>query len=284
MPKRDKKRSSVDHMDNVMNAVREMLVAQKLDFEKQCTERETMDQKLREDLLLNAHKEAEEIIAAAENSTAELLKQKQQWETEQARVAETQSFTDGGVIKLNVGGTRFETSLTTLRRFPDSLIGAMFSGRHTTAKDSEGCYFLDQDGTHFRHILNFLRNPTKFTLADISERDKLELRAEAEYYGLVNEIFPAYVESCELRDSNGDKIRITQDENGLWYGEPLEKSSSKHSSNRHRYIGQRVLLHICKGCDCAYVGTDTTRWIDDFVDDRRIRRKQPECEGCETCG
>jgi hypothetical protein len=33
-------------------------------------------------------------------------------------------------VKLNVGGTRFETTLTTLHRFPESMLATMFSGRH----------------------------------------------------------------------------------------------------------------------------------------------------------
>ena len=33
-------------------------------------------------------------------------------------------------VKLNVGGTKFETTLSTLTRYPDSLLAAMFSGRH----------------------------------------------------------------------------------------------------------------------------------------------------------
>ena len=43
-----------------------------------------------------------------------------------------------GKIKLDVGGHRFTTSLTTLRRFPDTMLGAMFSGRHTFHFDEEG--------------------------------------------------------------------------------------------------------------------------------------------------
>lgn len=34
----------------------------------------------------------------------------------------------------------------------------MFSGRFELQPDENGRYFIDRDGTHFRHILNFLRN------------------------------------------------------------------------------------------------------------------------------
>ena len=60
-------------------------------------------------------------------------------------------------VKLNVGGSKFETTLSTLTRYPDSMLGAMFSGRHEVPPDDEGYVFIDRDGTHFRAILNFLR-------------------------------------------------------------------------------------------------------------------------------
>jgi uracil-DNA glycosylase len=38
------------------------------------------------------------------------------------------------------------------------MLAAMFSGRHLNSQDEDGRYFIDRDGTHFRHILNFLRD------------------------------------------------------------------------------------------------------------------------------
>ena len=62
-------------------------------------------------------------------------------------------------IKLDIGGTIFTTSLTTLQRDPNSLLAAMFSGRHELEPDADdNSYFIDRDGTFFRFILNFLRD------------------------------------------------------------------------------------------------------------------------------
>jgi hypothetical protein len=62
-------------------------------------------------------------------------------------------------IKLDVGGTIFSTSLATLQRDPNTLLAAMFSGRHELELDEEdNSYFIDRDGTFFRFILNFLRD------------------------------------------------------------------------------------------------------------------------------
>ncbi|XP_078572282.1 BTB/POZ domain-containing protein KCTD7-like [Branchiostoma floridae x Branchiostoma japonicum] len=64
------------------------------------------------------------------------------------------------VIPLNVGGHTFTTTLMTLRRHEDSMLAAMFSGRHRATQDAEGRYFIDREGTYFIHILNFLRSET----------------------------------------------------------------------------------------------------------------------------
>jgi hypothetical protein len=64
-------------------------------------------------------------------------------------------------IKLNVGGAHFETTLRLLRKFPDSLLGTMFSGRvggyGLVRPDEHGEYFLDRDPMLFALILHFLR-------------------------------------------------------------------------------------------------------------------------------
>ena len=65
------------------------------------------------------------------------------------------------VIPLNVGGYHFVTTLSTLTKDKDSMLAAMFSGRHELDTDSEGRYFIDRDGTYFKEILNYLRDSTQ---------------------------------------------------------------------------------------------------------------------------
>ena len=60
-----------------------------------------------------------------------------------------------GTISLNVGGKIYETTLDTLRKDPDSMLCAMFSGRfELKANDRDGAYFIDRDGKLFRWVLN----------------------------------------------------------------------------------------------------------------------------------
>jgi hypothetical protein len=61
------------------------------------------------------------------------------------------------VVRLNVGGMMFSTTVDTLtQRDTYSMLAVMFSGRHRLHMDSKkGAVFIDRDGTHFRHILNW---------------------------------------------------------------------------------------------------------------------------------
>ncbi|KAK4519543.1 tRNA-His guanylyltransferase [Mucor velutinosus] len=87
-----------------------------------------------------------------------------------------------GKIRLNVGGSMFETSLSTLRRDTNSLLATMFSGRHLISAESDGSYFIDRDPSHFRLVLNYLRDlripPTILQDTKICQ----ELLQEAKYY------------------------------------------------------------------------------------------------------
>ena len=63
-------------------------------------------------------------------------------------------------VKLNVGGTKFETTIGTLTSSPGSLLARMFdpfSGRPLAAVGKDGCYLIDACPRAFSVILNWLR-------------------------------------------------------------------------------------------------------------------------------
>ncbi|XP_020624701.1 uncharacterized protein LOC110062180 isoform X2 [Orbicella faveolata] len=93
------------------------------------------------------------------------------------------------IVKLNIGGHHFSTSLETLTKDPGSMLHAMFSGRFDTKPSEDGSYFIDRDGTHFRYILNYLR--TGQLLVPKDEMVRRELLTEAEFYrveGIINNL------------------------------------------------------------------------------------------------
>ena len=93
------------------------------------------------------------------------------------------------VVKLSVGGARFQTTLATLQRFPGTFLEVMFNGTWRLELDDKGYHFIDRDGTHFRHILNFLREPAHFE-CELTPCELRELRRECKYYGLDDLMFP----------------------------------------------------------------------------------------------
>ena len=84
------------------------------------------------------------------------------------------------VVSLNVGGTIYTTSRATLTRFPNSMLGSMFSDRLPSIKDDKGNYLIDGDGSLFRYVLNFLRRSILVLPEDFKELDMLA--QEADYY------------------------------------------------------------------------------------------------------
>ena len=85
-------------------------------------------------------------------------------------------------VKLNVGGQHFTTSVQTLKKDPNSMLAAMFSGKFEMKPSEDGSFFIDRDGTYFRFILNYLRNG-ELILPEGATFLK-ELEAEAKFYQL----------------------------------------------------------------------------------------------------
>ena len=99
------------------------------------------------------------------------------------------------VIELNVGGSHFATLRSTLTKYPDTLLAMLVTTDVPVATDAAGRIFIDRDGTHFGTILQFLRdghvifapktmNGSRLSPATGVLERALELRIEAEYYGL----------------------------------------------------------------------------------------------------
>jgi hypothetical protein len=83
------------------------------------------------------------------------------------------------IIELNVGGKYYATTLTTLHKFPDSMLARMFSGQFPTTQDKDGRYFIDRNGDAFGVILDFLRTGNLFIPPYLCKELILE---EAQFY------------------------------------------------------------------------------------------------------
>lgn len=82
------------------------------------------------------------------------------------------------MIELNVGGRIFETTLMTLTKHNDTMLAAMFSGKHPQPQDKNGRYFIDADGDTFVYILRYLRHK------QLPPKDMIEeVYRAAQYFG-----------------------------------------------------------------------------------------------------
>ena len=125
-------------------------------------------------------------------------------------------------VKLNVGGQHFTTSLRTLKKDPNSMLAAMFSGKFEMRPSEDGAFFIDRDGTHFQVILNYLRIG-KLTLP-ANAVNLGELEAEANFYqiqGLMDELKSkvSFQESEIVRGEDHRKLlkRWLPDQGAEWH-------------------------------------------------------------------
>jgi len=94
------------------------------------------------------------------------------------------------------------------------MLGVMFSGRHDleTMKCSDGSFFIDRDGTHFRRILNYLRDGEKVVRWFPKSFEFLqEIFCEAKYYqleGLINALKPL-VREVDVVSQNDISVNFT---------------------------------------------------------------------------
>ena len=130
--------------------------------------------------------EKRQMMREVEETRAKVEAERKDWEEEKERVKQTKVFDK--VITLNVGGTRYTTTLSTLTKYPDSMLGVMFSGRHDLPQQEDGSYFIDRDGEVFKYILMYLRDSTVAFIhaSRLDEAQQLHLKLEANYFLLPN--------------------------------------------------------------------------------------------------
>ena len=235
----------------------------------------------------NAKQEANNLVDEAKQKANNIVQRIQamkheleEWEEEKQRIASTHNFESK--ITLDVGGHSFATTVATLTRFPDSKLGAMFSGRHALIQDKNGTYFIDRDGTHFREILNFLRGSSASTpdsMVQLSPRALEELKVEAEFYGIKQHMFhkPEVKSSTPetIQSKDGHDSIVTQGEENLWY---------------IRFVQHRTprRVTVCNHCGGGYIQNDAGvkyGFYSKFTTGRVISDKQPRHprDKCHEC-
>lgn len=122
----------------------------------------------REQAVQKREEEAERIIAKREKL---LDLRETQW----------QNRANAATYEVNVGGVVFTTTQCTLTKYPDTMLAALFSGKHTVERDPEGRPFLDRSGKLFEAILDGMREDV-FEIPNGFQGKRMV--KELEFYGL----------------------------------------------------------------------------------------------------
>lgn len=173
--------SQADWCESVRKQMKDLLGS----FKRREDQLKTMEEKLnsdRADFDREMVLQQEKAQASFAKEILEFENEKEKLEMEKERMKKVYNF-QSNKVKLDVGGHVFSTSLTTLRRDPESMLAVMFSGRHELVEE-DGTFFLDRDGTYFRHILNFLRDGFQPDTLPQEEVVLKQIQAEANYYQL----------------------------------------------------------------------------------------------------
>ncbi|EFO99144.1 hypothetical protein CRE_17914 [Caenorhabditis remanei] len=98
------------------------------------------------------------------------------------------------IIKLNIGGTIFQTTKATLSKF-NGMFKVMMETDIPVAKDESGAIFIDRSPKHFDSILNYLRDGN-IVLPESRKKEVKEIEKEAHFY-----LLDGLVELCNQKIS-----------------------------------------------------------------------------------
>jgi len=218
----------------------------------------------------NIHEIYEDLTKGMNNELTRLTTEKKRLDSEVRKlINERENPKNYNVerVLLDIGGHHFSTSIHTLTEIPDSYFGKLFSGpfpSHMVGDD--GRVFLDRDGSLFRYILNYLRDPGHFTLKLRNKQELDLLRCEAAFYGLEDRLF---VNSIFIPDTQNwlDEKQIV-----------MKEFSSEHSDS----FPAKNVLDYTKTYWLSTPGLTTDQWLTfDFTKEAFISKISVKVDGFE---
>jgi hypothetical protein len=160
------------------------------------------------------------------------------------------------IIKLDVGGIHYKTTLDTITYDSNSMLANMFSGRHKLIVDSDGYYFIDRDGEIFKYIIKYLRDKT-LDIGGFSDSLINDIMKEADYFNLEGlvEICSKkkyYLLDIASKNVNINLVEFEKEFNIVFAPEILHKYTSKSKYrfenihiDRNSYYGFKNVLNSC---------------------------------------
>jgi hypothetical protein len=167
-------------------------------------------------------------------------------------MGKAKAYTDAlsSKIVLDVGGTKFTTSKSTLLSYKGSFFDAMLSSG-CWKPDSDGVYFIDRDPKHFPLILNFLRMGKVVGHIDADSMDELE--AELDFYQIQFPIILGGDAKSKLLDEEKTQQIIK------WIGRPVNGLRLLYSATRDGFRAEEFHNKCdAKGPTVVVVKSDTS--------------------------
>jgi hypothetical protein len=153
-------------------------------------------------------------------------------------------------ITLDIGGTKFTTSLNNLRNQKSLYFATMFSGIFPIKACEDGSYFIDRNPTLFPIVLDFIRGE-EIETNDMSPKEVKQLLKEAQFYHLIElEQLLTRTRSLNLVWTNGSGATIT--ENG--------KRATASASACYVYVNEPIKTTTKQTIKIS-VDTKTNSWV-----------------------
>lgn len=166
------------------------------------------------------------------------------------------------IIKLNVGGSKFCTSYTTLLNLGDNFLAALVFNHYTggilTPVDEEGYLFIDRSPTCFAVILDYLRTSQIHKPPNVPQS---LIDVELQYYGLL--IPPPKILSndsgacSELRTAYRQYLESPTSKEQMWFathGPSLLAALKSEAMKGYSHACLTMPHHVSLLCDILILG------------------------------
>ena len=128
------------------------------------------------------------------------------------------------IVRLNVGGVRYEVARDTLMLYEDSMLASLISGKWKE-RNGEEEIFIDRDGGRFKYVLDYLRSDRVY-LSDLSDHSALE--DEFEYFGI-----EADMSKVSVKNDFGSIRELVKEIKG--YEAKIEEKNTKIATIKESY-------------------------------------------------
>lgn len=137
--------------------------------------------------------------------------------------------TSEAIVKLNVGGTRYEVARSLIETHPDTMIARMISKEWQRNTDAE--IFIERDGSRFKYFLDYLRDGKVSLPVNVSRESVLD---DLKYYGVDGEDIVKY--DAKVADVNSlflHRMKLSEETLSNFYEDKFDLEEKIKKAEEH---------------------------------------------------